>query len=135
MFDLVAVYGKYCSHFCQRMSKRMMSRKGVDINWQNKNASSAMNNVIMHCLENGCRQMVDFYLKHFLNKMDFNLQREDGSNALLLAIKYDFGKDIVEKIMWKTDTKNRNITNKWKDNTVQMAQTKGLHSILNSLKL
>ena len=133
MFDMIGVYGKYSEHFCKRMSKRFVSRKDVDINWQNK--KDANNTILMYCIENGCRELVDFYLKHFLNKLDFNILRDDGSNALLLAIKYDFKQNVVEKIMWKTDTKNRNITNKWMDNTVQMAQMKGMHQIINSLKI
>merc|ERR1712130_842968 len=115
---------------CKRL---VYSKKGININWQNK--KDANNTILMYCIENGCKELVDFYLKNFLNKMDFNIMRDDGSNALLLAIKYDYKQNIVEKIMWKTDTKNRNITNKWNDNTVQMAQIKGMHKIINSLKI
>eukprot|EP01084_Bolivina_argentea_P089295 161149_1 len=131
LYDMIGVYGKYSYHLCKVMTKRLINNKGVNINWINRKDGN--NTILMYCLENRFIDLVEFYLRNFINKLDFNIKRDDGSNALLLSIKYDFNKGIVEKIMNKTDKQNRNITNKWNDNTVQLAKIKGLHQIINSL--
>merc|ERR1712154_137182 len=133
LYDMVGVYGKYSYSLCKVMTKSFIAnKKEINLNWKNKKDGN--NTILTYCLENGYRELTDFYLKHFMNKLDLNIMRDDGSNALLLAIKYDFAKSVVEKIMWKTDSKNRNITNKWNDNTVQLAAIKGLHQIIKALK-
>merc|ERR1712032_162107 len=124
MYDLVGVYGKHSHHLCKAMTKRFM-KKGADLNW--KNPKDGHSTVMMYCIENGCAEMVAFYLKTFVSKLDLNVTRDDGSNALLLSIKHDLEGALIEKIMAETESTNRNVTNRWGDNTMQLAQMKGLH--------
>jgi len=132
MYDLVGVYGKYSYHLCKVMTKRLINHKDADLNW--KNGKDGNNTVLMYCIENGCSRMVQFYLKTYLKKLDLNAMRDDGSNALLLSIKHDLEPDLIERIMVETEVKNRNVTNQWGDNTEKLAQIKGLHRIVRSLK-
>lgn len=132
LYDLVGVYGKYSHHLCKVMTKRFMNHKEADLNW--KNGKDGHNTVLMYCIENGCSEMVEFYLKTFLSKLDLNVRRDDGSNALLLSIKHDLDYALIDKILAETEATNRNVTNRWGDNTVQLAQIKGLHHIVYSLK-
>eukprot|EP01084_Bolivina_argentea_P014476 27061_1 len=123
MYDLVSVYGKYQKNLCKTLTKRLIVNKKCDINWMNKKDGN--NTILMLCLENQYQELTNYYLTNFIHKLDFNLSRDDGSNALLLSIKYDANKQIVEKILYKTDSKNRNVTNKWHDNTLSLARIKG----------
>ena len=132
LYDMISVYGKYSYNLCKVMTKRFINNKGSNINWQNKKDGG--NTIFLYCLENGCYELVQYYLKNFLTKLDLNISRDDGSNALLLSIKYDFNQEIVEKIIDRTDVKNRNITNKWNDNTIQLAQIKGFHHLIKRMK-
>jgi len=57
-----------------------------------------------------------------------DLIRKDGSNALLLAIKNDFPQSVVAKIAQRT--KNKNIINKFNENTLQLAKAKNMQEIV-----
>jgi len=133
LYDLMAVHGKYSYHLCRAMTKRLVSHKHANLNWQNPKDGG--NTLLLCCLEHRFGELVYFLTHQYLNsKLDVNVARADGANALLLSIKYDFDKEIVEKILQHTHVENRVVTNTQNENTLQLAQSKGLHSIVQALQ-
>ena len=120
---MVGMYGKDKAKFCRQMARRFM-KKGADINWQNPKESN--NTVAMQIIENKYVELLHFVLT--LREWNADIERRDGSNALLLAIKHDIAEDVIAEIARRT--KNRNVTNKWGENTVQLAKAKGIEAFL-----
>ncbi|ETO17900.1 hypothetical protein RFI_19404, partial [Reticulomyxa filosa] len=104
MYDLVSCYGKEYGSACKQMMKSL-TNKGASVNWQNP--LDGNNTIIMHCIENEYLQI----LSELLTWKEWNpdLTRNDGSNALLVALQNHLPQPMIVQIAKRT--KDKNVTN------------------------
>lgn len=116
------MYGKSKPRLCRQLTRRLIE-KGADLSWVNPNENG--NTIVMFAIENKYLECVEY-----LSSMQWNgnVTRNDGSNSFLLCLKHDFPQSVTAKIASRT--KNLNVTNKFGDNSLQLARNKQMEEIV-----